>query len=199
MLNLQVKADTKGITASLKQFVANHQKAVVRALNKTALQARTEAVRDVRGAGYNIRAGDIRKSFKIKRANGNRLVVELVSTGAPIAVIAYGARQTKSGVSIQVKNGRQILRHAFIATTKSGHRGVFERVGPARVKGAKGKVRGRVRRLNLPIKELFGPSIPQSLANEAVNKAIMKKIAEVYPRLLQHEIAFEIQKSGGGK
>lgn len=191
MLKLSVKSDVKGIAAGLQRYVGEQQKAVVRALNKTAMQARTAASQEVRGAGYNIKSSAIKQSFAIERAKPGRLVVTLKSTGRPIALINYGARQGKSGVSVQVKAGRQILRHAFIATMQNGHRGVFQRAG----NGHKKVVRnGKVRRVGLPIKELFGPSIPQSLTNDAVQKALMKKIREKFPQILKHELAFIASK-----
>ena len=187
MLKLSVSADVKGITASLNRYVGDQQKAVVRALNKTAAQARTAAAQEVRSAGYNIKSSAIKSSFYIDKARAGRLVVMLKSTGRPIALINYGARQSKSGVSVQVKAGRQVLRHAFIATMKNGHRGVFERIGN---KHKKVKRNGKIVRTGLPIKELFGPSIPQSLSNDAVEKALMKKIREKFPQILKHELAF---------
>ncbi|MFM0243794.1 phage tail protein [Paraburkholderia sediminicola] len=191
MLDLSVHADVKGITASMAKYVGEQQKAVIRALNKTATQARTAASVEVRGAGYNIKASAIKKSFVIKRASRGNLVVVLTATGARIPLINYGARQTKSGVSFSVKNGRKTMRHAFIATMKSGHIGVFERTG----KGHKKVVRnGKTVRTGLPIKELLGPSIPQSLANEAVEKALMAKIRSVFPKILEHELAFIASK-----
>jgi hypothetical protein len=47
------------------------------------------------------------------------LVVVLKSTGRPVALSNYGARQAKSGVRVQVNAGRTMLRHAFIATTNA--------------------------------------------------------------------------------
>ncbi|KAJ3472392.1 hypothetical protein NLI96_g13358 [Meripilus lineatus] len=94
-----------------------------------------------------MKASAIKRSFSIKRATANTLLVTLQATGAPIAVINYSARQTGSGVSVNVKTGRKILKHAFIASMKNGHKGVFVRSGG---KGSK----------RLPIKELYGPSIP---------------------------------------
>ncbi|TCK39661.1 minor tail protein Z (GPZ) [Paraburkholderia sp. BL8N3] len=191
MLKLDVRADVKGITASLTRYVGEQQKAVVRALNKTAMQARTAASLEVKGAGYNIKASAIKNSFTIQRASRGNLVVVLKATGRPIALINYGARQTKGGVSVQVKSARTMLRHSFIATMQNGHRGVFERTGK------KHKVvqrNGKTVRTGLPIKELFGPSIPQSLSNEAVNKAIMTKIRAKFPQILKHELEFVASK-----
>lgn len=187
MLTLDVRADVKGITSSLTRYIGDQQKAVVRALNKTAEQARTAASQEVRAAGYNIKASAIKKSFSIKRASAGNLIVTLRATGRPIGLINYGARQTKSGVSVQVKTGRKVLRHAFVATMPSGHNGVFERTGKQHRTVMKN---GKRVRTGLPIKELFGPSIPQSLANDAVEKAIMAKIREKFPQILKHELAF---------
>ncbi|WNC90946.1 phage tail protein [Paraburkholderia sp. FT54] len=187
MLKLDVRADVKGITASLSRYVGEQQKAVVRALNKTAMQARTAAAQEVRGAGYNIKSSAIKNSFSITKAAQGRLVVVLKSTGRPVALINYGARQGKNGVSVQVKAGRTVLRHAFIATMPNGHRGVFERTGKQHKKV---KRNGKTIRSGLPIKELFGPSIPQSLANDAVEKALMTKIRQKFPQILKHELAF---------
>jgi len=74
----------------------------------------------------------------------------------------------------------------------NGHIGVFERTGAA-INGAKGKKigkRGKPIRANLPIKELFGPSIPTALSNSAVEKAIMAKIREYFPKVLAAELNY---------
>jgi hypothetical protein len=41
---------------------------------------------------------------------------------------------------------------------------------------------------------LIGPSIPQSLANDAVQKALMAKIRQKFPQILKHELAFVASK-----
>jgi hypothetical protein len=187
MFELNFKADTKGIAASIASHVADQQKAIVRALNKTANQARTAASVEVRAAGYNIKSSAIKKSFVISRASAGRLVVVLKATGRPIGLVNYGARQTKAGVSVQVKTGRLLLRHAFIATMPNGHRGVYQRMGSDHKKVVRNGVK---RRTGLPIKELYGPSIPQSLANAAVEAALMAKIRQRFPAVLKQELAF---------
>jgi hypothetical protein len=189
MIGLKIESNVKDIVASLTRFAESERTAVVRALNKTAIQARTAASQEVRGVGYNIKASAIKRSFAINRASKDRLIVVLRATGAPIALINYSARQTKSGVSINVKGGRKLLKHAFIATMSNGHKGVFERVGIART-GGKVMKNGKMRRANLPVRELFGPSIPTALGNEVVERAIMKKIEEKFPKILASELNF---------
>lgn len=190
MIGLSIKVDTKGIEASFKKFQADHEKAIIRALNKTAITARADAAKSIRAEGYNIKAAAIKKSFATTKAAKGRLVVVLRATGKPIALIEYGARQTKSGVSVQVKGGREVLRHAFIATMKSSHKGVFERTGAARLKAPKRVAGSKTRRVNVPIVEKFGPSIPATLANDAIQKAIQQKINQRFPTVLAQELAF---------
>jgi hypothetical protein len=42
----------------------------------------------------------------------------------------------------------------------------------------------------LPIRELYGPSIPDALTNDAVQKALAQTIARKYPAILAHELAW---------
>lgn len=187
MAGLDLAVSTRAITAGARPDAKDEIRAIVRALNKTAQQARTGASREVRAAGYNIKASTIRRSFMIERATPSRLSVTLRATGAPVPLINYGAQQTKKGVTVRVKNGRKTLKHAFIATMPNGHRGVFEREGTGRKRVTK---KGRSYMSGLPIKELYGPSIPDSLANVSVQKALAKLITEKYPAILAHELAW---------
>lgn len=188
MFSIDIKVDSRRVRQSLSQLASSLQdKAIARAVNKTAAAAKTEASREIRAQGYNIKAAAISKSLTITRANNRTLEAVIVVSGRAIPLINYGARQVGKGVSVQVKNGRQIIPHAFIATAKNGHRGVFVRVGRAHKKVIRG---GRAIWSGLPIKELFGPSIPTATANEAVQRAMARVIKDRYPRLLAHEIKF---------
>jgi hypothetical protein len=187
MAGLSVRATTREITAGASPNPKDEIRAIVRALNKTAAQARTGGERMVRASGYNLKASAIKRSFTIERATPSRLAVTLKATGRPVALINYGATQTKNGVTVRVKNGRKTLRHAFIATMPNGHQGVFERIGKGHKKVTKD---GRAYMSGLPIRELYGPSIPDALLNDAVQKALAKLIADKYPAILAHEIAW---------
>lgn len=188
MIKINVQADISRALDKLARVPKEVEaKALPRALNKTADQAKVQASREIREAGYNLKAAAIKKAINIKRANKGQLVAVINAAGKPIALINYSARSTKAGVSVSVKNGRKNLRGAFIATMPNGHTGVFERVGTQHKKvDANGKVQWR----GLPIKELFGPSIPSAFMNEKVQSALVAKVREAFPRLLQHEISF---------
>ncbi|AXL51343.1 hypothetical protein DSC91_003968 [Paraburkholderia caffeinilytica] len=66
---------------------------------------------------------------------------------------------------MRVKNGRKLLRHAFIATMPNGHRDIFKREGSGHQRVTK---KGRSYMSGLPIRSLYGSSIPDALTNDIV-------------------------------
>jgi hypothetical protein len=131
----------------------------------------------MRDAGYNLKVSDIKRSLTINRASSGNLNAKVIESGRPIPLIKYDARQVSSGVSIDVLNGRKDIANAFIATMPSGHKGVFIRVGKTHEKVTK---RARVTWNGLSIKELFGPSVPNGLANEAVQGALQELLEQKF-------------------
>lgn len=191
MIAIDVRVDIARVTAKLNATrEAVIGKATVRALNKTAAQAKVAASREIRDAGYKIKAGAIKDSIRITQATRALLVSAVKPKGRPIPLIDYGARQTAKGVTVSVKNGRKLIRGAFIAVMPTGHKGVFVRVGDGRKK-VKGKSSG------LPIKELFGPSIPAAFKNEVVMGALMRFVREKFPKIFEHELGYALSKDRG--
>lgn len=158
--------------------------ALPRALNKMADQVKTGSARGMRDAGYNLKVSDIKKGLTIVRATSGRLVATVRASGRPIPLIGYGARVTAKGVSVSVLHGRKVISHAFIATMPSGHKGVFVRVGKDHKKVSKG---ARTVWSGLPIKELFGPSVPDGLANKAVQDTLQRLVDEKFPEILRQQ------------
>jgi hypothetical protein len=78
------------------------------------------------------------------------------SSRRPIPLIEFPVSQTANGVSTHAWGKVQIIQHAFIATMKSGHRGVYRRVGKPR----------------LPIKQLWGPTISKTFATKEVQSVV---------------------------
>ncbi len=188
-MQLHVKVDVAGAFKKLNATKDGTRKAIARALNKTATTARVEAARNIRDAGYGLKVGKIKDALSIRRATGEELTAVLRSTGQPIPLINYGARQTAKGVSVNVKNGRKVIPHAFVATMRSGHTGVFIRTGKPHLKQSRNAKAGK-RTDNLPIDELFGPSIPSAFANDVVQDAVADAIEERFPVVLRQELKY---------
>src|SRR5512139_1372286 len=114
--------------------------ATLRALRKAGATAlrdmRAEASKRVR-ARKRIKASYVRKALTMRRARGSdlaRLEWAVDVSGDAVPLVAYPARQTKKGVSVEVNRGkRTLLKGAFVATMRSGHKGVFRREGMARL------------------------------------------------------------------
>lgn len=54
--------------------------------------------------------------------------------GGVTRISDYSYRQTREGVAVSINKGKKsVLKSAFVATMRSGHKGVFVRRGPARL------------------------------------------------------------------
>jgi hypothetical protein len=122
------------VRRSLAAFPRRAEVVLRNSLNDTATHVRAESVRRIR-ADWNVKADTVRRAMVVRRATQGKLEAEVRTSGAPLPLIAFGARQTKRGVTTQVKKGgaRVLVAGAFIATMASGHRGVFRRVGKPRL------------------------------------------------------------------
>jgi len=120
---------------------------------------------------------------------------------------AFQPRQTRAGVSVSIKGRRVIIPGAFLATTKSGHVGVFARGAygaksrrTLRETGSFGRFkfgRGeRVKRANrwgsseLPINELFTFGPVESFSNADVTAAVQDRIEEQAAKVLERNLRF---------
>ena len=116
-----------------------------RAINKTAAWARTRIVRAM-AQDIGMRQSTLRRKYVgLKRATWRHLAATVdVRDRRRIPLAEFKPRPLKGGVSYKIgKLGRRKAKGAFMATMKSGHEGVWTRVGPK----------------SYPILELRGPSI----------------------------------------
>jgi hypothetical protein len=105
----------------------------------------------------------------------------------------------RGGVSVKIKKtgARQVLKHAFIHTMKSGHEGVFER--------ARALYRARPfnplfpyarlpREMRLPVEELFSLRIQDEYSKEPVLNVVLYHSGEVYSKNIDQELSYELSK-----
>lgn len=136
-------------------------KAASRALRRVTDMARTRIVK--RSAQHVRLPVSVIRGLTASRMNFGRDATEVVMRSNWIALAKLGARQTATGVTVR---SRGSYKHAFIATVGSGHEGVFEREGKAR----------------LPINELFGPN-PAHAAIKSPNVYV-----EVLADVMEHNL-----------
>jgi hypothetical protein len=172
--------DASKVIANIGRLPAAARRAIVRGLNKTATNVRTSASAAIRKRRA-LSAKVVRDAMAIRKATKERLVSSIVVTGSPIPLRDYKARQTKRGVTVSVSPGARKLvehrgNHAFIVNKIGGH--VFVRTGKSR----------------LPIKKLFGPSLPSTFVQAEVRAAWTATALETMPKRLSEEVRFELSR-----
>lgn len=179
-LLLRVKTDTT--KAGLRRLRDKYPVAVARALNRATASARTVMVRGM-AADMGLKQAVIRKDIVTTEASAGRLFTRLAVSGAPIPLIHFSAkgpypsRGRGRGVSYRLPGSKGRIADAFIAQMASGHRGVFRRVGRAR----------------LPIVELHGPSLPKVF--EKVSPAGLAHGEASLQKNLIHELKWALQQA----
>lgn len=145
-----------GVEEALKKFSAQKVARVVQSsLNETVKSTMSKASDLIRNEkGWRIKKEDFDRNVRLKLAQMNDLIATLTvvrvsaktgkATGKTSFPLTYfgakmggstwsatGRRARRAGVTVQVKRGGTTARfpRAFIATMKSGHRGVFRNIG----------------------------------------------------------------------
>lgn len=147
-------------------------------VNRTAAALESKAIADVSKA-MGIQRKPVRQSFSRTRASLKHLVAVVTASGREIALIHFNARPVKAGVSHTAWAGRKLAKGVFIVKLKSGHRGVFKRTSKKR----------------LPIKELWGPSVPKVMADEALAGALQRFGGERLEREMRQNLKFYVEKT----
>jgi hypothetical protein len=146
-------------------------KALARAMRRMRDMTRTRIVR-LGSDRIDIPVGKIReRTTAYFNAGGN--TIEVVERSGWIALYELGARKTRVGVTVRMRGS---YKHAFIAGMKSGHEGVFRRVGEER----------------LPIRELFGPNPAHDVTNNPED--YLDTMAELIEEQLLPRVIHEIDR-----
>jgi hypothetical protein len=188
-VGLTVRVDTRQVEIALAGVRNGLPRVLTRAINRSATTVRTRASRAVaEDIGVPVRT--VNESMVLQRATPQRLRAVITITGRRIPLIDLRARGPEPsrgrgrGVSYALGGTRRRIQSAFIATMRSGHRGVFKRIGTSARKSPRGWSS------NLPIVELKGPSIPRVAAKRAILEAI-KAVGEMaLLKNIQHEVRF---------
>jgi hypothetical protein len=154
------------------------------AINKTLRKAFAAASRKVREI-YNIKAGDLRKYTKIRRATNIRPDAEIRVRGQRLPVFLFAAKPKPKGVMVKIKKkgGRKLIESAFIETMPSGKRSVFRRK-----EKTPGILVGR-----LPIR-LLTTLDPVKMFEQEGEKEIRKTVNENLRHLFESELKFYLSK-----
>ena len=197
-MRIQMQLDTASLDRAkmmMAELKGIEPKVKSRAINRSLTSVRAEAVSLI-GLDLNLTATKIRESFTMNNATVANPTGSVVSKSKPIPLIDFnGTRElARGGVSVQVKRtGERVkLLHAFIATMKSGHRGVFEREAGnfGRPFQILKNYAAMPKKYRLPIDELFGPRITDEYSKGPIIEAVQRRAAEVYTANYAHELDY---------
>lgn len=190
----------KGNTKGLERWRARLDRATMSAASKAGGDAaramRAEASRNIREIKA-MKVAAVNKAITIVFPTGKeQLLWRVRASGAPMPLAEFPHRQTKRGVSVMVNKGSRLtVQGAFVATMKSGHEGIFRRMGVASrspIQRYKGFARyaGQKRQ---PIKELYTTTVAD-VFRDASGSAI-RRGQEVYRTAFTRLVPIEVAKS----
>lgn len=173
---------------SLRRVQAMAQRKIrgagAKALNKTMTQLRTEVAEEL-AKEQQLNPTFIRKRISLFKASAQRLAAYMNVRGELLGVplIAFRPRkkQVKStkgkrtGVTVVIDGTRQLVPGAFIASMKSGRRGIYHRVMES----------------SLPIKEMFGKRISDLLRSTKMLRFIEGKANSILTSRIKEEMEKE--------
>lgn len=191
MIRLDVEdaqSEMERILGTLAHIKDGVPRAAMRAVNKSIVTLRAEAVRAARDK-YAAKATDLRAGMSIRKASLTTLEALLTASGRKsLPLFAFSPRpaapgkRPPKGASVQVlkASGRKVVPGAFVARMRSGHLGLFKRDGSAR----------------LGIHELFGPSPLHVFQNEEVILKLDDLIEDTMARNLEREASWLLRQAG---
>ncbi|MBA8757824.1 phage tail protein [Wolbachia pipientis] len=161
MFNIEVNENIERIIHNIDANKAKIELAAVRALNKTALWLKSQAVREI-SEEKQIRLKVIRKRLRIIKARKSALKVL-------IRVYLYDVRMR----NIKQAKIRTAFNDAFMATMPRGYRGIFKRVG----------------RTALPIQEVKLPLEPE--ASRIIENLVNYEVERIFEKYFTHELFYD--------
>jgi hypothetical protein len=201
-MNITVGIDQAKFDEIVKRFdgyPAYRAKAEVSSLNRALESGRTQVRREIQRE-LNISGKDVGRAIIVRLASASKPDGAIVVSRQPRPLAAFWPTQTAKGVRVTVRRSRgpEEIPHAFIATMKSGHTGVFIRTGPAvpsqkRIKRGSRKGQPVLRQ---QIKELYGPTVVGVLAGKP---GMLDRIKKAMGEVLVTRMASQVSRFFGTK
>jgi Prophage minor tail protein Z (GPZ) len=157
---------------------------IKQAVNRTLTGVRTDTTNEVSKVITPTKK-KIRSTVTVSKmtaGDGNAFVK---CTGGPLNLIEFKARQTKKGVTVQVKksSGRSLIKHAFIQTMKNGEKLVLWR-----------KVINGKRVARYPIEAKASLAIPDVMGHEPTMNEILRLADDRLKKNLNDRLNYELNR-----
>lgn len=221
MAGIQIEVDTSALEEVLQTLGSGAAaRAIARAINRTATSVRKNVLRELsaqvglpqRALRGRTRIQNVRQGLAARLASGRegvvgrgvRMTASVTASGSDITAAAFGAKQTRRGVSF--KPGRKAKRRsvpgAFLSKMPGRRReGVYLRatdtanVLVAEVEGVRRRRRvpGRASSdTDIPIAKLLLPGVSRTLFDESVQSSIQRDGEETLAKRLAESVEKEL-------
>lgn len=185
---MQIEMDgDDAIVADFQQRPSHIGAALVRTMRRALTSGRAALVPLI-AKDLSLKARDVRDALLISvhaigqgevegrlSASSKRIPLSKFSPTGPLP-----SRGRGKGVSYRIGGRRQRVADAFLAQMRSGHQGVFRRIGTSERRSAGGWSK------NLPIVELHGPSVGRVFAK--FRPQGVARVREAFEQNLTHEL-----------
>lgn len=206
MITIQIDG-ADALVADFADAPPRVHRAAVRALNRAMTTGRAFAARSI-AAAAGLKVGTVRERLPIREATKDRPEARMSGKLTRIPLMAFKAtgprpsRGRGAGVKTRVPAAagkyKNRYPHAFITTVTragrdgihDGHEGVFVRVGSSTHKSA------GAWSANLPIKQLYGPSLGHLLRK--IRPEAIATTQAAFEKNFAHEFQFEMSRRAGG-
>lgn len=190
MLGISVRSNTREIVAEIDGLTRGEQrKAISRALNRAADGVVTDASSEIRKT-YRIKKATVDAAFSRKSATPDSLSVLIAAKGRPLSLAGFSARQTKKGVTVNVKGVRKLV------FSKGGNASFIQRL-----KTKKGDeyevVFARVGKTRYPIQALKTVDVPGLFTKDDVQAVVNAKAFERFEVELRRQLAYILKLKNG--
>lgn len=158
-----------------------------RALNRGVTAGRTAASREA-AKKYVVRQRQVNEKARIVKPSQSTLEGAVEFKGGALNIADFRVTPSKPQpakrpvlrVTVSRDHGQRPYKGAFLIPLRSGSTKAFRRDGKDR----------------LPIKPVYGPSIPTLVGGERVRTVVQDRMTEVVLKRLDHEVNRELSKGG---
>lgn len=177
-----IEIDKKQMEVVKKLFKGMESKLptiLMRAINRAADNAKTNMGKET-SRNYIVKAGDVKSTVKIVKANTRRLGAIVISNGAKVPLYKFK-------VSPSIPKPKNPPKAYKVKVKKSGNLKSILGAFVADINGYN-RVMQRESKKRLPITQLYGPSIPEMIGNKSVSQYIENEAAKTLEKRIDHEI-----------
>ena len=197
MIEARIQVDNvEEIKQRLGSFKEKAPTVLANAINRTTTNIKKNMAQQT-AERYNIKSTDVRKTITITKATRTKLEGTAKSKASPIALSKFKVSPNRPVSYAKGKPSPRVYKVAvkkdsaskpldanpkgFIAIMKAGHKehkGLFQRVSQA----------------SKPIKQYFGPSVPQMIKNEDIMNYIQNDARSTLQKRIDAEISNILRK-----